>query len=198
MTDRKRPVALAWTIMWLGAVSVLNGLGPGGAAWAQGPDSKASPPGSPTVESVLRKTAEFYAKAKSIVVEVERSQKLGPLTMQITASVAFQRPNRLAVHQKGTMPGIDLVSDGKTMFVSIPALQKYSEGEAPATIDALTGDPFAQAALQFLMIGELCAADPYAKLMVGVKTATYAGQETLDGVKTRRRSPVQLWRNFSQ
>jgi len=180
MTGRRIPAALPWTILWLGAASVLTGV----AAWAQDPASKASPPGSPTAESVLRKTADFFKKAKSIVVEVDRSQKIGPATMQITTTVAFQRPNRLAVHPKGTMPGIDLVSDGKTMFVSMPAVKKYTEGEAPATIDALTGDPFAGAALQFTMIGELCAADPYAKLMEGVKTATYAGQETLDGAKT--------------
>ena len=33
------------------------------------------------------------------------------------------------------------------------------------------------------MIGELCTSDPYAKLMEGVKTASNAGQETLDGAK---------------
>ena len=33
------------------------------------------------------------------------------------------------------------------------------------------------------MMLELCAADPYEKIMEGVKTAMYAGQETLDGGK---------------
>jgi thiol-disulfide isomerase/thioredoxin len=184
MTERRIPARLAWTIVWLGSVLVFAGPGSERAVWGQEPKSPAGPGGGPTVESVLRKTADFYKQAKSFVVELDRSQKVGPLAMQMTTTVAFERPNRLAVHPKGSVPSIELVTDGKTMFLSIPALQKYTEGEAPATIDKLVRDPIAAAAIQFTMIGDLCAADPYASFMEGVKTTAYAGQETLDGTKT--------------
>ena len=199
MSDRRIPVALALTMTWLGAVAALTGLERGGAAWAQAPSAKASPAGDPRAQRVLRETADLYKKAKSIAVELTRSQKMGPVTMKLTTTVAFQRPNRLAVHSKGTTPGIDLVSDGKTLFTSIAAVKKYTEAEAPATIDALIGDPIAAAALQFMMIGELCAADPYVKLMEGVKTSTYSGLETSDGAKahhlkfTRDQFDWEMW-----
>ena len=51
----------------------------------------------------------------------------------------------------------------------------------PATIDALMTDPIGAAAPQFMMIGELCTANAYEKLMESVKTATYSGREALDG-----------------
>ena len=186
MTSRRFPVVgMTWSIAWLAAASVLTAAGPGAAAWGQNPDPKSGAPGDPTAESVLRKTAEFFKNAKSIAVDVDRSRKMGRMTMEITTSIAFQRPNRLAVRHKGTTPGIDLVTDGKTMFISVAAVKKYTEAEAPATIDAAPmGDPIAASAMQFMMIGELCSADPYAKLMDGVTTATYVGQETIEGAKT--------------
>jgi hypothetical protein len=130
----------------------------------------------------LRKTAELYKNAKSFSLQFNRSQKVGAVTIQHTYTVAFQRPNRLAVRSKGPAPGIDLITDGKRMFVSSPDL-KYTEAEAPATIEALLSDPMSAAPLHSTMLAELCAADPYGKLMEGVKTSTYSGLETLDGAK---------------
>ena len=188
MTNRRNPAAPLWTMAWLVAFSAFAMLELGGSAWAQDKGEKASPPGAVTAESVLKKTADFYKKAKSFKVDMNRSHKVGPINMQYTTAVAFERPNRLAMQSKGNVPGIDLVSDGKTLFVSVPALKKYSESEAPATIDALMADPIGTAALQHMMIGELCTADPYENTLDGVKTATYSGpREALDGC--RRRSP---------
>jgi thiol-disulfide isomerase/thioredoxin len=183
MSDRKRPVTPGWAITLLCSPLALAGSGAGGAALAQVGDAKASPTGTPTAEMVLRRTADFYKKVKSLAVDVERVQTMGPITMKTTVAIAVQRPNRFAIRTKGGGPvGIDVVSDGKTMYVSIPQLQKYTEGEAPDSVEGLGNDPIVQGILQVLMIGELCADDPYAKLMEGVKTASYAGQEPLVGV----------------
>jgi thiol-disulfide isomerase/thioredoxin len=192
MTARRIAAAVGLSIFWFGTLSVLSGPWCGAAAWAQEPSSKASSPAGFTAESLLRKTGGFYKKAQSMVVEIDRSQKIGPIPVQFTTKVVFQRPNRLAVRsssprsndQQAAVPGIDLVIDGKTMFVSMPVLKKYIEGDAPATIDGLASNPLAGAALQFTMIIELCSADPYTKLMEGVKTATYAGLESVEGFKT--------------
>ncbi|HZW33807.1 MAG TPA: DUF2092 domain-containing protein [Isosphaeraceae bacterium] len=185
MNDRKRPATPGWAIRVLGSILAVAGPGGGGAALAQAGDAKASPTGTPTAEAVLRQTTDFYKKVKSFAVDVERTQKMGAITMKTTIAIAVQRPNRFAIRTKGGGPaGIDVVSDGKTLCVSITPLQKYTEGEAPDSVEGLGNDPIVQGILQGLMIGELCADDPYAKLMEGVKTATNAGQETLDGVKT--------------
>jgi len=54
------------------------------------PDRKPTS-GAPKAETIVRRTAEFYKQAKSLSVEVERVQKMGGQTVQMTSSVAFQR-----------------------------------------------------------------------------------------------------------
>ncbi len=143
------------------------------------------------METVLRKTAEHYKKAKSFAVDLDRSQNVGPAKIQLTTSVAFERPNKLAVHSKGGMQAVDLVSNGKTIFMSVPSMKKYTEADAPATLEALLKDPLGSAAVQFTLMVELCAADPYAKLMEGVTSTSYAGLETIDGAKAHHLKFVQ-------
>jgi thiol-disulfide isomerase/thioredoxin len=181
MTARRSPVGLGLSITLLAAVAAFTALGPAGVAGAQEPGAKAGAPGAATVEGVLRKTADFYKNAKSVAVEINRVQKLGPQKMEMTTTVAFQRPNRIAVRSKTTMPMVDVVCDGKTLFLSIPAMKKYTEGEAPATVAALMGDQFAASSLQFTMIADLCSDDPYKTLMEGVTKSNYAGLDTVDG-----------------
>ncbi len=192
MTARRPPKSRGWIGVLLCGASALGGPGAVGAARAQDAVAKDGPPGAPTAEGVVRQVADFYKRADSLAVEVERSQKVGEMAIPMTFTVAFRRPNRFAVavrtKEGGGGPGVfglTVVSDGKTMFTSIPALQKYTEAEAPASFDALPlqGDPIVAGLLQGLMIGELCAADPYAKLMEGVKSAKYAGLETIDGAR---------------
>jgi thiol-disulfide isomerase/thioredoxin len=168
-------------VLW--GVAALSATWSGGTARAQVSDAKTSPPGTPTAETILRKTADYFKAARSVAFEVERVQRIGDHTIRTTTTVAFQRPNRFAVRAGEGIPGVTVVSDGKTMFTFIPALHKYTETEAPASLDGLARDPLVVAALQGLMIGELGASDPYAKLMEGVKTARYAGQEALDGAQ---------------
>ena len=131
MSNRKLPVTLGWAISLLGGILALAGPGVGGVALAQATDAEASPTGKPTAESVLRRAADYYKKVKSFAVEVEHAQTVGQFKMQNTFTIAIQRPNRFAIHTKGNGPGIEVVSDGKKMFVSLAPLRKYTEGDAP-------------------------------------------------------------------
>ena len=116
----------------------------------------------------------------------------GPVKLQLTTSVAFERPNKLALHSKGAMQqAIDVVSNGKTVFMSVPSMKKYIEAEAPATLEELLKDPLGTAAVQFTLMAELSAADPYEKLMQGVTSTSYAGLETIDGAKAHHLKFVQ-------
>jgi thiol-disulfide isomerase/thioredoxin len=182
MSARRSPVALGLSIPSLAAVAAFMALGPVGASGAQEPGAKAAAPGAATVEGVLRKTADLYKKAKSITVEIDRAQHLGPIKMEMTTTVAFERPNRLAVRSKTTMPipVPNVVSDGKKLSISVPLMKKYTQVDAPATLEALMGDPIAAQSLQFTMVVDLCSDDPYKTLMEGVTSSTYAGLDTLD------------------
>jgi hypothetical protein len=109
--------------------------------------------------------------------------KVGPLSVKTKITIAFQRPNRFSCRTEGMVPGIDVVSDGKNLYLFMGLFKKHTQTEAPRSIEGITGDPIVQGALMGLLAGELCAADPYKKLMTGVQSASYAGQETLEGTK---------------
>jgi hypothetical protein len=187
MNECKIPVSLGRIIIALCAVSALAAFFDGAAARAQAPSAKpsakSSTKGDAKAESVLRRTADFYKKASSFTVEAERSQKIGPIGVKNKISIAFDRPNRFACRTEGLIPGVDVVSDGKKLFLSIGMLQKYSESAAPASIDAMLDDKVVQGALQGILISDLCASDPYERIMKGVKTVAFAGQETIDSAK---------------
>jgi thiol-disulfide isomerase/thioredoxin len=181
MSDRNLTLAHGWAIGALFCSLVL--AGPGRAAQAPGGDAKAGPPASPKAETVLRRMSEFYKKAQSCAVDVVREQKIGPVALNMTFTVAIQRPNRFAIHSTPAGPtAFDVVSDGKKLYVSLAQFQKYTESDAPNTIEEAVGkDLILRGILQFLLVNDLYSADPYAKLMEGVKTATNTGQEKLDG-----------------
>jgi thiol-disulfide isomerase/thioredoxin len=177
MTTRKSLAARGSTVLLLCAVAAL-GAGPD--------DSKA---GARKGEAVLQRMADYYKKAKSFAVDVDRDQKLGPMAMKTTVSVVFERPNKVAIRSKGPMPGVDIVSDGKTLTMSVGALKRYTQSKAPASLSDVGGDPLTQqvlmGTLQGTMIMELAAADPYKALMDGVKTCELVGDEDVDGAKAQ-------------
>ena len=170
MTTRKPPVTLGWT------VAILCGA----AALRAGPND-------PKAEAVLRQAADYYKKAKSFAVEVEREQKVGAMSIKQTLEVVVERPNKLAIRTKGILPGIDVVSDGKTLSISITPLKKYTQSQAPASLADLGNDPITRSilagSLQGTMLYELISADPYKALMEGVTSSTYVGEEVVDGAK---------------
>lgn len=140
-------------------------------------------PTKPTAEQVLRRTADFYKKAKSIAVEIEREQEVGGLPIKYPVTVAFERPNRIALGMENGPSDFSIVSDGKKMFISIAGLKRYTETNAPPSLDNLSMNPLAMGLLNGTLILELCVDDPYAKLMEGVKSAKHVGIKTIDGVK---------------
>jgi len=175
------------TPLGYGRLLVLVGLGAalaGSTPRARAEEPKAKSENAPSVETVLRRMSDFYKKAESVSVVAEQSQKAGPLSVKGTVKVAVQRPNRLAIRPEGGTPGVTVVSDGKTLYTSFDALQKYTEAPAPGSLADLMAEPIIQGAvLQGSILGQLFTADPYKDLMDGVKTATYAGLDTLEGAK---------------
>src|SRR4051794_37030936 len=80
-------------VMLLSGLSALAWLGIGSVVLAQ----DAAPAGAPTAEPVLRRTTDFFKKARSVSVEVERVQKVGEMTIPSKLTIAIERPNRFAI-----------------------------------------------------------------------------------------------------
>jgi peroxiredoxin len=188
MNVRRHMTARNWAAALLCSFSALGGPWAGLQASGQPPTSENKKAGESEAEALMHKTADFYKKVGSLAVEIERAQKLGPMTIKNTLSIDFVRPNKLAVRTQGIVPGVDVVSDGKTISVSVGALKRYTQSTAPASLDDLGADPISKgiimSSLQGTMLGELVSTDPYAMLMTRVKTSTYAGKEPLDGGTT--------------
>jgi thiol-disulfide isomerase/thioredoxin len=163
------------------AIPVFWGLvslaGPGDVARGQ-----AEPSSRATAERILHKVADFYKHARSASVETESVQSAGGQRFEMTATTSFQRPNRFA-HRSKERGVMEVVSDGKTLYQLLPPLKAYTETPAPASLGALLKEGMVPAALQANVLSDLYSDSPYESLMEGVKTAAYAGQEVLQGVK---------------
>ncbi len=186
MNVRRPMTARTWAATLLCSIFALVGPWTGGPASGQPPAAEKQKTGETQVEATLRQTADFYKKVGSLAVDIDRAQKVGPMAMQTTLNIDFVRPNKLAIRSKGNVPGADIVSDGKTISIAIAALKRYTQLEAPASLDDPAADPMSKGlimgSLQGTMLGELISADPYKMLMDGVKTSKYVGKEPVDGV----------------
>jgi len=190
MVERRSSLKYAWVVRSFGAAAILAGIAYVPAARGQAADGQAKP----TAESVLRKTADFFKKAKSVTVDVEREQKVANFTIKLPVSVAIERPNRFAIQSKSDgLAGIamTLVSDGKKLSTAIGQLKRYTEADAPASIDDIQNDPIIKGMFMGMMITDLLSTDPYKILMDGVTSAKYSGSEQIDGVKVHHLSFTQ-------
>ena len=183
MTGRRLPAFRGWSILLVVV---------GGIAALAGPAAFAQDDRPPTVESVLRKTADFYKKAKTIAVDVEREQTMGGPAQKSTFKAAFQRPNRMAIRLDSEETHVETISDGTSQYVFIGGpLKKYTQAKAPASLDELSGQAITLGILQGSCLAELVADDPYAKLMEGVTSSKYVGTEVIDGAKAHRLKFIQ-------
>ncbi|MDR3638930.1 MAG: DUF2092 domain-containing protein [Isosphaeraceae bacterium] len=183
MADSRPILSHGRALAWLYGLAVLACTATGGGrATADEPEKGAA--NEPTAESVLRRATDFFKKAESIAVTVEKAQKIGPIANRSTMTIAVQRPNRLAARSTGGMAGMTLVCDGKTLSIAVDPLRKYTQAPAPGSLAELLADPIVQGAVfQTSVIGQFLGADPYTQLMDGVTSARYAGLEMLDGAK---------------
>lgn len=162
-----------------------------GADGAKSEAGVAAPAGGlsakPSAEEVIRRVAEFYQRPKSLQVDhvhtmhVQQSGDDRAMTSQ--SSVVAQRPNLLAMRQQKDGQGIDIVSDGKNLYIYVPAMKKYTQAKAASSFEEIARDPVVSGLAgggPFLL--NLLAPDPYQAIMSGVTSSTYVGRETIDGV----------------
>lgn len=189
-----RALCVALGLVALGATAVetpaaaVKSTKPGKAA-----KSVAAPTYKPIIEeramALLKATSQRLAAAKSMAftatASYEYPSKLGPaIVYTVRYDVALQRPDRLRVITPGDGPASEFYFDGKAMMAFVPAENLVAIAEAPPTIDAMLKQAY-QTAGMFFPFTDLVAADPFAALSAGVKTAFYVGPSgVVGGVKT--------------
>ena len=139
-------------------------------------DGTATASEEPAVEDVVRQVADFYKGKQAIRVEDHGTAETRIAGMQnvvtMERSVAFERPNRLALRSQGGPVGLDIVSDGDRLTIYLPMTNAYTESEAPASSDQLLDDPaLAMMATGGMFVLSLLSEDPYAKIMEDVAEA---------------------------
>jgi thiol-disulfide isomerase/thioredoxin len=159
---------------------------------AAGKPPTTTPSEQPSPEDLLRQVADVYRKADSFQVDYSQTtnvEVLGQKQQMVSEmQIVARRPNRLAMRTKPGSQGVDVVSDGEDLYLSLGQFGQYSKSAAPATFDELLVSP--QFTMLFVMSGgrgpllELLAVDPFATIMEGVTSAKYVAKEAIDGEET--------------
>lgn len=153
----------------------------------------AAPAYKPIVEekamALLKASSERLAAAKSMAftatASYEYPSKLGPaIVYTVRYDVSMQRPDRLRIVIPGDGPASEFYYDGKALMAFVPTENLVAVAEAPPTIDAMLKQAYQKAGV-FFPFTDLLAADPFAALSAGVKSAFYVGPSgVVGGVKT--------------
>jgi thiol-disulfide isomerase/thioredoxin len=153
----------------------------------------AQPPIDPKAQALLRQSAEFYAGLKSFTAEATSALQMQmqglKQEMRSEYSVAMQRPNRLAIVLNSGMMGATTVSDGNRLYSHIPMLQKYTEKNAPESLDELGQDEaalFGGAGSGLMFLHALLHRDPYSQLTKTVTKGEYTGEEKVNDLLCHR------------
>ena len=141
-------------------------------------------------EDVLRQMTEYYKGLKSFSVDLSFStvaQAPGiRREMWNKYEISIKQPNKAAFVLRDGM-GVSLVSDGKTFYTFVPPLNKFTQEEAPQTLESL----FAQDEIglvsrtvgNMLFIDHLLKMKPYDRLAETFNNIAYIGLEEVDGKK---------------
>jgi len=160
----------------------------------------------PQAEAVLKKCAEFYAGTRQMRCELSfrmNVQATGT-RREIWAKydVSIERPNKVAMQLKDGV-GASIITNGQKMTTYLPATNRYTLREAPATLDMFFESEeiglINRSLGELLLIGRLVKADPLAALTEGSKLIEYKGLEDIGGQKahhlklTRNDIDLNMW-----
>jgi hypothetical protein len=98
-------------------------------------------PLDPQVQGILKGSVDFYTGLQSFEVDIDSIMRTQAPQMKneldSVFELAMQRPNSVAFVMKAGMMGGTLITNGKTSITYEQALNKYTRGDAPATIEAI-------------------------------------------------------------
>jgi hypothetical protein len=141
-----------------------------------------------TVE-IVKQAGDLIKNAKSFHAEavIQTDLEAGGKKQHMSVSGAYDivRPKQFSFrthHPDSKGAGVDIVSDGKTLFVSAPRLKQYTQEEAPSDVTEI-GNSLGRYGLPNvgLLFRNIVTEDPHETLMSGVTSCSLVGDEDIDG-----------------
>lgn len=150
-------------------------------------EEKVGPAIDPKAEQLIQRVSDYLLARRTLRVDVTSTIKVQAegMNQEMTSrsQIALERPNRVAVLQKGGMMGVTLISDGKQVTTYVPAMKKYQVEPAPAALADLAASPVLSAGQPMPIAATLLAADPKKEILEGVKAGRHLGEVEVDGVR---------------
>jgi hypothetical protein len=156
----------------------------------QPPSDAAAPPAEKAIDAnadrMLRQMTDYLAGLKTFRVQSQSVDEVVTTTgrkIQVSADsiISVARPNKLRSDRIGAENGLEYWYDGKTMSLYCKANNTYSTVQAPATIDEAI-DATRKTYKIDAPGADLLFSHPYDVLTEQVKTGTFIGRETVEGV----------------
>lgn len=180
-------------VVFIALITSLIGCAQKPAANSGGAGGTASVTGSTMTPAettdLIRKFADFYRQKNSFQVQFEQQLAMDmngmKNSMESKSQMTFERPNRISIRQSDAPTGVDIISDGKQLSISLPSLKQYSQSPAPKTFEELLTNPLVNGAGAGRgPLLDVFASDPYKSLMEGVTSVTYAGRDKIGDIDT--------------
>jgi hypothetical protein len=139
----------------------------------------------PKTTAIVKQVAELYKGVQSLRAEAALSSTVtdGNNKRRIDLSVIYEleKPNHFSLRSKSdknAAAGLEVVCDGKTLYVHVRRLKEYTAGKAPADLAGIGKvlPRFGHFATGML-IPNLLVEDPDDQLLDGVTACSYAGKE---------------------
>jgi peroxiredoxin len=144
-------------------------------------------------DDALKQMDAFYRNLKSLKldIDVQLHMQAEGMKQEIASSwtAALQRPSKLAINYKSGQNQFTFVCDGRTLNVFIPAIKRYLEKPAPASLDELFKEQSEPAMLLqqgVPFFASLVAPDPRARLLEDVATVKYVTTEMWQGTECHK------------
>jgi peroxiredoxin len=145
----------------------------------------------PKADAVLHKVADFYKNIKSFSTNASfmlHVQSTGMRReMWATYDILVERPNKVVLQLKDGV-GASIICDGKKMFTVIPSINKYTEKDAPGSLEEVFKEPemnlINRSLGDLMFIDKLVRPDAFATLTDGMTEAKYIDEEMQGGRAT--------------
>jgi peroxiredoxin len=142
---------------------------------------------APSPESLLRGALDYLQGLTSAQVNADVSMQVKMMgqnqTMNSTASIRFERPNKFALVADGGVLGLTFIADGKQVVTYMPMLNRYTVSDVGK--DASAGGLPGGAQLIDLATS-FDAAKAYDQIMKRVTSSKYIGREEVGGIACHR------------
>jgi hypothetical protein len=140
----------------------------------------------PDADKLLRQMTDYLSSLQSFTVRTSVADEVAlksgeKIEIMSNAEISVQRPNRLRSTQRGSVAGLGVWYDGKSMTIACGANASYQTLPAPPTIDGAIDQM--RDKLDIDAPGaDLLYSKPYSVLTEQVTSGRFIGLETIDGV----------------